>query len=177
MTDLDDENEVSEKVLDKKGLTPKKKIIFAIIALIVIIGIVVAASVSFKKDESQITEKYSVIEMKSADKNNPETALLVLYDLPEINIQIGSQRSDMSNLKIKLNIEISKASDVKRIEALMPKILDILISLSAEISPDDVHNAKELYFLKEELLYRINLIIDPIKAQNLNFKSIEVVRQ
>ena len=189
MSAIDDEVSSDEELNSETDKNPKKKktIMIIIVALIIIIGGIFGVIVVSGKDGKSSEEGYSVVEVSSTnsgmsdgeeasgkDKATKET--LVLYDLPEMNVQIGDILSGTGNLKLSLNIEISKTEDLKRIEALMPKILDAIISHTTELSYDEIKGAKGLYFLREELLFRINMITDPVKVYNLNFKNIELIR-
>lgn len=142
--------------------------------MIVIIGIIVAANLSFRESKDHDKDNYSSVEVKAKDGDSKET--IILFDLPEITTKIKNNNNTFSNLKMKLNIEISNASDIKRIEALMPRILDNIMTLTTSVSTEDIDEAREVYFLKEELLYRINLIVDPIKVHSINIKNMEILK-
>lgn len=190
MSAIDDELSGDEELNSEKQKNPKKKkmIMIIIVALIIIIGGVFGVLVVSGKDGKTSEDGYTVVEVTSTDtgssegesgaasKDKKQTETLVLYDLPEVNVQIGDILTGTGNLKLSMNIEISKTEDLKRIEALMPKILDAIISHTTELSYDEIKGAKGLYFLREELLFRINIITDPVKVYNLNFKNIELIR-
>ncbi|MDD4556298.1 MAG: flagellar basal body-associated FliL family protein [Alphaproteobacteria bacterium] len=177
--DLDNE----EEVVTKKETDPKKKKLMMIVtvALIVLIGGIVGIFVASNR-EGNTNENYDVVEVTSlaegdVSKSNPnQTETLVLFDLPEVNTQIGNAITGMGNLRLSLNIEFAQTADVKRIEALTPKILDTIISHTSALTYDEITGAQGLYFLREELLFRINTITDPVKIYNLNFKNIELIR-
>ena len=78
---------------------------------------------------------------------------------------------------LKLNLELSGIENVKTIEVLSPKIKDAVIAHTIELSPDEISGASGLYWLKEELLYRINLITAPVKINNLNFTTFEIQKE
>ena len=55
--------------------------------------------------------------------------------------------------------------------------LDMVMGLLAdayELTEEEISGASGLYWLKEELLYRINLLIAPIRVNNINFKNFEI---
>ena len=61
--------------------------------------------------------------------------------------------------------------DVQIVQGLMPKIVDAVIAHTIELTPDEISGSNGLYWLREELLYRINLIVSPVVVANLNFKA------
>ena len=67
--------------------------------------------------------------------------------------------------------------DIKTIEILTPKINDVVLSHIIELSPEEVQGSTGLYWLKEELLYRLNLVTAPIKINNLNIRSLEIQKE
>ena len=54
------------------------------------------------------------------------------------------------------------------------KINDIIIAHLVELSPAEITDSEGFYWLKEELLYRVNLVTDPIKINSINFKNFEI---
>ncbi|MFV0626718.1 MAG: flagellar basal body-associated FliL family protein [Alphaproteobacteria bacterium] len=189
MSSIDDDSSLDEETAKTKESDPKKKktLVILIVALIIILGGAVGFFVVANKDSGTSGENYNVVEVSasnldegstqsSSEKGKDKKETLVLIDLPEVNVQVGDPLSGIGNLKLSLNIEISKTDDLKRIEALMPKILDTIISHTTELSYDEIKGAKGLYFLREELLFRINIITDPVKVYNLNFKNMELIR-
>ena len=66
--------------------------------------------------------------------------------------------------------------DISTIEALTSKLTDAIIAHTIELRPEEINDSEGLYWLREELLYRMNLISAPIKISNLNFKSFEIVQ-
>ena len=61
--------------------------------------------------------------------------------------------------------------DIQIVEGLMPKIVDAVIAHTNELTPDEISGSNGLYWLREELLYRSNLIVSPVVVANLNFKA------
>lgn len=157
-------DEVDALSVDKSSNKNKLKLI--IIVLIVVIGASVAGFVSMNKKPAEKNPSSKVVSV--ADQE------FIIYDIPDVNVIIKKDEKGTPNLRIKSSIELPRDADLKQIEDLMPKILDAIVSLCSEISTEEVSGSKGFYFLKEEILYRINLITDPIKAYNLNIKSIEV---
>lgn len=154
----------------------RKKILLILLPLLIVIALTVGAHHLYRISSAPAgSSHYSVVEKPSEDENDKSPQLTVFYDLPEIRSQIRIAESNRrENLNIKISIELSGVEDIKTIEALLPRINDIILNHTNELTDDEVNGANGLYWLKEELLYRINLVAAPVKVKNLNFKNFEI---
>lgn len=153
----------------------KKKILMIILPTIIIIGLIVSFYAVFNSKKKE-TKNYSVV-TGTVDKDG-SVRQSVFYDLPEISAAlVGSGDSSISaqiNLKITLETEETDKQKIDNLEALSSKINDIIIMHLVELTPEEVNSSEKLYWLKEELLYRINLVTAPMKINSINFKSFEI---
>lgn len=148
-----------------------KKILLFLVPALIVIGIIVGLYFLFiPKSDNAESLGYSIVEK---EENDTKT-ITVFYDLPEISVQLQSADSQNAVVKIKINIELSKMEDIKTIESLMPQITDAAVTHVSELSQNEISGAEGLYWLKEELLYRLSLIAAPVKISNLNFKRFEI---
>ncbi len=174
MADFDDDLDK----LDDDGSSSKinkKKILIFLLPVLIVIGIAVGMYHTFgSKFEDKSNLPYSVVEKSDEGDSKAGKQLLIFYDLPEILTQIKTHDGTKEVVHIKISIELSNMEDIKTIEALLPRFNDIIINHTSELTSDEINGANGLYWLKEELLYRINLVAAPIKIENLNFKSFEV---
>lgn len=174
MANLDDDLDAENEGDENRKKIDRKKILIFLLPVLIVIGLVVSFySVFSKKVSSPENLAYSVIERAAApdagDQSKP--TILILYDIPEINVQIKDDTGGTENVKLRLNIELTNMDDVKTIEALMPKIIDAVIAHTIELTPEEISGSNGLYWLKEELLYRVNMIVSPVVVTNLNFKT------
>lgn len=173
MANLDDDLDKTEDEIS--GGVNKKKILMIVIPTIVVIGLLVSFYYVFsQKLSSTKAVPYSVVSKTPGSDGKAPDSVLVFYDLPEINVQLKNTDRSPENVKMKLSIELDNVADVKFIEGMMPKITDIIISHTVELTPDEISGANGLYWLKEELLHRINLVTAPVKIANINFKNFEI---
>lgn len=115
---------------------------------------------------------YAVVERPGGtDGDTAQNKLTILYDIPEINVRIKDEAGTPQDVSLRLNIELTRMEDVQIVEGLMPKIVDAVIAHTIELTPDEISGSNGLYWLREELLYRINLIVSPVVVANLNFKA------
>lgn len=166
-----------DDTLDNEELKPqidKKKILIFLLPVLIVIGLVVSFySVFSQKISPDADLPYTVVDKGAVSPEN-DKKLLVFYDLPEISVQIKNAAGNREFAKLRLSIEIPSIDDAKTIEGLMPEISDAVIAHTIELTDEELSGADGLYWLKEELLYRINLITDPVKVSNLNFKNFEI---
>lgn len=110
-------------------------------------------------------KKYTVI--KNYNQNGTD---LVLYNIDPITSDLRGFKS----LKLSIALELDNPNDIKIIKQLMPKIENIILTHTLELNANEIENIEGLYNLKEELLYRINLITFPVIVNDLNFRAIEI---
>lgn len=176
MANFEDDIENDEFEENPRQKISRKKILLILLPLLIVIALAVGVHHLYRTSSAPAGNgNYSVVEKPSEDENDKSPRLTVFYDLPEIRSQIRVAESNRrENINIKITIELSSVEDVKTIEALLPRINDIILNHTNELTSDEVNGANGLYWLKEELLYRINLVAAPVKVKNLNFKNFEI---
>lgn len=174
MIDQDDELEHDDE-LDAQNKASRKKMLIFVLPVVIVIGLSVGFYYVFNRDYNSSEASYSIVKKGSSSDGNE--SITVFYDLPDINANLHSVGPDKENLRIGINLELSNVEDIKNIETLTPKINDVILSHIIELHPDEVSGSNGLYWLKEELLYRINLVVAPIKINNLNIRSLDIEKQ
>lgn len=116
-------------------------------------------------DEAQVAE---------AKLQPPRPA--IYYNLPEMLVNLngggGGRRSNF--LKLSVSLELESSSDVTRIEAVMPRIVDNFQIYLRELRVDDLRGSAGLYRLREELLMRVNTAAQPARINDVLFKEMLV---
>ena len=165
-----EDDEIEEIEPKAEVLTPKRKrLMLLLLPLLVIIGMSVGIFFALNKDYDSLKGTYHIIQYNK----DTEDGTTVFYDLPELKTSIrGEDRSH--ELRLKINLELSSVDDIAIIQALTPKLNDAVISHTIELTFDEVAGSKGLYWLKEELFYRFNLITSPLKIKNINFSIFEL---
>ncbi len=114
---------------------------------------------------------YAVVERPGGtDGDAAQNKLTILYDIPEINVRIKDEAGTPQDVSLRLNIELTRMEDIQIVEAHAPKSSTPSLP-TIELTPDEISGSNGLYWLREELLYRINLIVSPVVVANLNFKA------
>ncbi len=175
MIDQDDEFEDNED-LEAKNRASRKKMLIFILPVLIVIGLSVGFYYVFNRNyDDREAASYSVI--KNTASAGGAESITVFYDLPDFKLELRGDGNDKKMLRLGVNLELSSVEDIKSIEALTPKINDVILSHVIELRPEEASGANGLYWLKEELLYRINLVVSPIKVSNLNIRSLNIEQE
>lgn len=167
MLEDDDIEEIEQSI---ETITPKRKrLMLLLLPLLIIIGISVGIFFVLNNDYDSLKGSYHIIQYNK----DAEDGTTVFYDLPEIKTSIRDKDSQ-HELRLKINLELSSVEDIQIIQALTPKLNDAVISHTIELTFEEVSGSSGLYWLKEELFYRFNLISAPLKIKNINFSIFEL---
>ena len=175
MPKLDDDLE-TENLLEETTRVNRRKVLFILVPAIIIIGLSVGFYFAFNHSFGK-TDKlnYSIVKNTTGDEDGQSSqSVTVFYELPEANIKIKKRNGGEGSVKMKISLELGQVEDIQIIEGLLPKINDAVISHTIELTAEEISGSSGLYWLKEELLYRINLLTAPLQVSNLNFKSLDV---
>jgi flagellar FliL protein len=98
----------------------------------------------------------------------------VFYDLPELLVNLNTGGRKSSFLKIRVSLELEKQTDIPRIEANMPRIIDNFQVYLRELRIEDLKGSAGMYRLREELLTRVSVAVQPAKVNDVLFKEMLV---
>lgn len=107
-----------------------------------------------------------------AEAEAPKPA--VFYELPEMLVNLNSSGRRATFLKISVSLELQAATDIPRIEAVMPRIVDSFQVYLRELRVEDLRGSTGLYRLREELLVRVNDAAQPAHVNDILFKEMLV---
>ena len=173
----------------EEGAKPKKgkKLIIIIVLLLLLLGgggagVYFSGILGEEKPAEEATttegEEGAEGEADNAAEGEKPTdeapASTVLLQLPEFLVNLNTGGRGVSYLKMSVMLEIPNAEMQPRIEALQPKIMDILNTYLRELRASDLEGSAGIYRLREELLMRINKAVAPDKIHNVLFTSIQV---
>lgn len=170
MLDQEEDLEDEENAAQSKPLSRKKMLIF-LLPVLIVVGLSVGLYYAFNRDYRASPTAYSVV--KRGDGEGSEN-ITVFYDLPEITAALSQEGPDKKTLHIGLTLELSDIEAPATIETLIPKINDVVLTHIIELTSEEISGSNGLYWLKEELLYRLNLVTAPIKINNLNIKFLNI---
>src|SRR3546814_673207 len=96
------------------------------------------------------------------------------YDLDEMLVSLNGRGRKPSFLKLRVSLELEKATDQARIQAVMPRIIDNFQVFLRELRIEELQGSQGLYRVKEELLARVNAAAYPTKVKDVLFKEMLV---
>ena len=155
-----------------KKRSGKKLVLFVILpALLGVGGLGGAAWFFFLRGGSHAEEAHADAH---ADPHAPATPAAVFMNLPEmiVNLDSGGRRANF--LKINIALEVAVATDVPRIEAVMPRIVDNFQVYLRALRVEDLRGSAGMFRLREELLARVNTAAQPARINDVLFREMLV---
>jgi len=108
---------------------------------------------------------------KEAEKKPEKT---VFYDLPELLVNLNSAGRRTNFLKITVSLEVGSESDIPKIDAVKPRIVDSFQVYLRELRLDDLRGSAGVYRLREELLARVMASAQTAQVKDVLFKEMLV---
>jgi len=96
----------------------------------------------------------------------------VFMDLPDMLVNLQSTGRKQSFLKIHVALELDNPMDQPKVDAVMPRIVDSFQVYLRELRTDDLQGAAGMHLLREELLSRVSLAVQPVKVKDILFREI-----
>jgi flagellar protein FliL len=96
----------------------------------------------------------------------------VYYNLPEMVVNLSSRDKRAQYLKLKVSLEAPNQAVLDALNPVMPRVLDMFQLYLRELRSSDLEGSAGIYRLKEELLRRINLELDPYQISRVLFNEI-----
>jgi flagellar FliL protein len=161
--DADDFDESEgEGIPVKRKLSGKVLILYIVLPLVVLIGAGVGVYMSglLGGGEEAHEEKQTVV-------------VPVFYDLPDFLVNLSGD-APQHFLKMKVTLQITDAEAAKRLDAELPRVLDAFQIFLRELRPEDVEGSAGMLRVKEELLRRINLAVQPPLVTDILFREVIV---
>ncbi len=166
---IDDENFEDPADIVDYSHHKRKRIMILLLPLIIVIGISVGIYFALNNDYNSLDSGYNIVQYNKDDDHS----ITVFYDLPELKTQVLGKEYK-HELKLKINLELSSIEDLKIIEILTPKLTDTVLNHIVELNFEEISGSSGMYWLKEEILYRLNLAASPIKIKTINFSVFEL---
>jgi flagellar FliL protein len=98
----------------------------------------------------------------------------VFYDLPELLVNLNSAGRRTNFLKISVSLEVASESDIAKLDAVKPRIIDSFQVYLRELRLDDLRGSAGVYRLREELLARVTASAQSAQVKDVLFKEMLV---
>jgi flagellar protein FliL len=156
-----------------------KKGLVVIIAVLLLAGAGAALYFSGMLDSVLKKEEMAEAVAEEATKSSDAPAAskkvpldVVYYELPHIMANLNPGSATPSFIKTTITIEAPNQEVVTRLQAIQPKVMDVINTYVRELRPSDLKGSAGIQRLREEIMMRINKTLDPDKVNNVLFKEI-----
>ena len=97
----------------------------------------------------------------------------VFFEVPDILVNVASDGDKPAFLKLSVSLELEGEEEAAKaaIEPVMPRVVDQLQTYLRELRVEDLSGSASVYRLKEELLRRVNLSVEPVKVKDVLFRE------
>lgn len=97
----------------------------------------------------------------------------VFFEVPDILVNVASDGDKPAFLKLSVSLELEGEEEAAKaaIEPVMPRVVDQLQTYLRELRVEDLSGSASVYRLKEELLRRVNLAVEPVKVKDVLFRE------
>ncbi len=148
----------------KKRKLSGKMLILAVAVPVLLGGGGAAVWFSGLLDGGSAMEGEEVAEVKPA----------VFFEMPEMLVNLSNSDARRQYLKLQVALEMSSDETRDAIDPLLPRIMDIFQIYLRELRSEDLEGSAGVYRLKEELLRRINLVLNPHRIDEILFHEMLV---
>jgi len=97
----------------------------------------------------------------------------VFYDVPDILVNVATGQDKPAFLKLSVSLELEGEAEAAKaaIEPVMPRVVDQLQTYLRELRVEDLSGSASVFRLKEEMLRRVNLAVEPVKVKDVLFRE------
>ncbi len=93
-------------------------------------------------------------------------------EIPNMIVNLSGSDGQPRYLRLSVQLEMKKSSDVAAVEAVMPRVVDQFQTYLRELRVKDLRGSAGIYRLQMELLSRVNAAAYPIEVKDVLFQEI-----
>lgn len=153
------EEEGEETVPAKRKLSGKVLVLYIALPLLLLIGAGVGIFMSGI--------------LGGHEEEKPKLAEPVFYDMPDFLVNLSGP-APQHFLKMKVALQVVDKDAVARLDAELPRVLDGFQIFLRELRPDDLDGSVGMLRIKEELMRRVTLAVEPPIVTDILFKEVIV---
>lgn len=167
-----------------RNFTPKKIVLFVVLPLLVIVGGGSAAYFTGLLDKLLPAHELDCEKVKEGDKGFAECLAIqeagpaghpgVFLNIPDMIVNLNGNTKQPRFLKVSLKLEVENAEDEKKIEPLLPRVVDQFQMYLRELRIEDLRGTSGIYRMKIELLSRVRAAAPTVKVRDVLFQEILV---
>jgi flagellar protein FliL len=91
-----------------------------------------------------------------------------------MTINLNSENGEKSYMQLSVALEVADRTVMDEIQPKIAKVVDAFQVYLRELRKSDLEGSAGIYRLKEELLRRVNVAIQPAEVESILFKEILV---
>lgn len=110
----------------------------------------------------------------SEEEENLLKSAVIYLDIDEFLVNLNNNNGQVNFLKMTVTFELPNLKTQSAVESNMPRIRDSLQVYLRELRSSDLQGSTGIHRLREELLLRVNKIIQPLEVTDILFKEIMV---
>jgi flagellar FliL protein len=96
-------------------------------------------------------------------------------DVPEILVNLATTGDKPAYLKLSVSLELKGGDEAaKALEPVLPRVVDQFQTYLRELRVEDLSGSAAMFRLKEELLRRVNMAVEPVEIKDVLFKEMIV---
>ncbi len=155
----------------------RKMLMFVVApALAVIVLGLVAYFFLFSGGEEQVAEGAHGEAGAHGDASAENVPHPVFLDIPDILVNVAGSDDKPAFLKLAVSLELEGEGEEAKaaVEPVVPRIRDQMQTYLRELRVEDLSGSAAMYRLKEELLRRVNLAVEPVKVKDVLFREMIV---
>ena len=99
---------------------------------------------------------------------------LAFVDLPDLIVNLQSDSRRPRFLKLRVALEVDSEAAGEGVKTLTPRVMDSFQMYLRALSVDEVQGSAGMQKLKEEMMARVNLAIEPHRIRDVLFKEMLV---
>ena len=153
------------------GKKSKKKLIIIILA-IVILGAVAFFMLGGKKGGDAKEPNQEEIDLAKEEEEKT-----YYYKMEEFLVNLNSPGNSTKFVRTTISIVLDSKDAKDALEKQIPVVRDSFLVYLRELRPSDLKGSSGIYNLKDELLLRVNKLIEPDEATDILFEEIVVQGQ
>lgn len=97
--------------------------------------------------------------------------LAVFMKIPDLIVNLNSA-GQPRYLRLSIQLELNNEEDMKKVEAVLPRVVDQFQTYLRELRVEDLRGSKGIYRLQMELLARVNAAASPVEVKDVLFQEI-----
>ncbi len=176
--------EGAEAAASGRKFTPKKIVLFVVLPLLLLIALGGGAYFMGFLDSFLPAKPLDCTNVKEGDKDFAACAIELealgagkpgaFLSVPDMIVNLNGTGKQTRFLKVSLKMELESDLDQKKIEPLLPRVVDQFQMYLRELRLEDLRGTSGIYRMKIELLNRVRAAAPTVKVRDVLFQEILV---